>query len=113
MAGIYSTCFLDSAGAPPPSNYEYTVPEGFVVVVRNITFTFWGRGYPGLFGGNVLNVYSQLTNTSIWALSPGTIQNRTYFWEGREVFVFGDGVTVSTDIAQCSYRVNGFLLVAP
>lgn len=91
----------------------YEVPAGKVAVVRNILFNFWGYAPGGLHGPNVVNVYGRLSGTSIFSVSPGNAFNGTYEWEGREIFDTGDGFYVATDLAQCSYRINGFLLATP
>jgi hypothetical protein len=114
MAGVYSTCFLDSAFTTLPAIQSYTCPDGFVAVLRNITvFSFCRSAEFGLHGALPLSVSILLTGSIVFALSPGNIRNMTYYWEGREVVESGDGFTVITSQNQFQYRLNGFLLKAP
>lgn len=114
MAGVYSTCFMDSAFASLPGIQTYTVPLGFIGVLRNININCNARaGYEGNHGPPPFQVTVASTGTVIFQISSGTIQNRMYYWEGREVIGAGQSFATFTGAAQFQYRLNGFLLKSP
>lgn len=112
MAGVYSVPLLNSGVHPPPSLATYAVPVGFVMVVRNIQVNYFGRpDYSGGYGPAVFTAGSALTGVNFWSISSNA-QNRVYWWEGREVLDYLDGLAVWAGVTQMQYSVNGYLLKA-
>jgi hypothetical protein len=112
---VYSTNFIEyvpGLGYPP----AYTCPASQTMIVRNMTFTWLVPGVdPGL--GPALNVRFGTAQALIWIIGQANAQNRTYQWEGREVFTQGPEGPFEPTL-ECTFpeslahlRVSGFLLI--
>lgn len=110
MANVYSTCFYRGV-IPTASTVLYTVPTGFVAIVRDITvYNAMATSRKGLTGwliqdDNANPIYATL------ATSPSNLT--TYQWQGREVLTAGQTVVGLAYDGSWKVRVNGYLLTTP
>jgi hypothetical protein len=106
MAGVYSTRFI-ALDASAAENAYYTVPDGYVAVIRDVTcYVSPGAGnscYVGLITplAGILNVGGQAD-----AIVTETLQCRVVLNAGDEI-----QATVIADEG-CSILVSGYLLAA-
>jgi hypothetical protein len=110
---VWSTGFINIAPGGTTSRF-YTIPDGFTMVLRNMTFTFGGT--PNGHGPPVLQVVFGSNSAVIWTIGAANVQLRTYQWEGREVASnSGEGPFLPSLEATwldgySSFTANGFLL---
>lgn len=116
MAGVYSTCFLDSADfvGSWPGTMSYVVPDGKVAVVTHVNSFIWGLAdFFHIAGVATFTVnINAPTGTPIFQLSPATLTNGQYIWEGREVLEEGQVLWATANWFAQSFRINGYLLTA-
>jgi len=92
-----------SAGEAP----LFTVPSGFVYVVRSITAALYGSGPPYLgLGGFAIMV--PLNNPIFSALSPIAKRNVTYTWEGRIALSVSQQLLYQAYDSGWSFNVTGY-----
>lgn len=106
MAAIYSTLFLSgntSAGSP-----IFTVPAGFIAVLRDVDVYCNGIGGEELFLED-----STYGNTfARWdILTPADSGSKQ--WQGRQVFNPGGGFVFVATVGTWDVRASGYLLTAP
>lgn len=102
MAGrVYSTRFCRLF--PPALTSSYVVPSGYVAVVRAVDLTSPSGG-PMSFGVLVAGCYI----VSLVNLAAATV----YHWDGRQVAVAGESVTVNASGAGAWGLVSGYLFAA-
>lgn len=109
MAGIYSTAFLKSHGGAGGS---YTVPDGFVAVIRSITavntmFLTIPEPFSVYLGDSSCTIV-EWTLSNLLPTSPGQSVN----WQGRVVVEAHDTINV-TNGPDVDVTVSGYLLSAP
>jgi hypothetical protein len=106
MAAVYSTRFIASPAPEFPPTY--TVPAGFIAVVRCIDL--W---CPAGYGGS---------RTLVQMVSPACIIFEAIFgageesahWDGRQVLEPGEQLTLNSDVpSPGSALVSGYLLTLP
>jgi hypothetical protein len=101
MAQPYSTRFIAfSASETPPG---YTVPAGFVVVLRDLDLVSGG--------GSIINWQMQIAGGAKLAAGQFTVESlpQHQFWRGRQVLNAGETVFVSAD-GSLDGAVSGYLL---
>lgn len=106
MANVYSTRFL--ASTDPSSPPTYTVPAGFVAVVRSIDQ--WcpaiGSGYYSLV--QIVSPYCVLRQAFFSA------EGGSDSWYGRQVVEPGEQLTINSNVpSPGSVIVSGYLLTLP
>lgn len=106
---LYSTEFIRgtiAAGA----HLDYTVPNGFVAVVRDIMMINQGVVGTGLFG-----CWAQDdAGAWIYALfTPVACVGNPYTWEGRAVMNAGETLSIHSLDAGWKVRASGYLLTTP
>lgn len=108
MSSVYSTSFLRSHGG---AGGLYTVPDGFIAVVRNVTAFNSDGVIPQSF--NVYLGHSSCTFVAA-TLSPLLPSSPGYYstWELRVVVETTDTINVSNDPG-VDVTVNGYLLSLP
>lgn len=112
MGSVYSTCFMDSETFVGGGPWEYVVPAGFTAVIKDIIVSVSGVGASGAYGAPPITFsVNDPSATPIFMLTAGSLQNRLYYWEGREVLSEAEVLWVSLggDLRP-PFRVNGFLL---
>lgn len=101
VATIYSTRFLQELGLSGTATY--TVPDGFVAVVRDLD------AYQDVLPGGTVFLEGAL-GQAIWSETNDAATGKTYqSWRGRQVFQPGETLTVSTD-SPWDVTVCGYLL---
>lgn len=106
MAFVYSSKFLDEAGAS--GDYHYTVPAGYLAVVRyfGVTVGVSALGQVGTLytaaGGRLYILGSQVA----------TLAAESFYWEGRVVYSAGADIHVNA-YGTIDFYVGGFLLSLP
>lgn len=104
MAGVYSTRFVELP-LEAPSSTSYTVPDGFVAVVRDINCRFVG----GSGGPMVVQVADP--NFVIAVLDGGDPVTGMAQWRGREVLNAGEELQLlNLGTVEGSCSVSGYLL---
>lgn len=105
MASIYSTQFGHGAGTAGATGTLYTVPTGFVAVVRSIGLWNYAGG-PGFCAINGPGGDAIFVGSSTGAQGMST-------WEGRQVLNPGDTITYDLVSGDWTWLVSGYLLTAP
>jgi hypothetical protein len=110
MAGVvYSTRFVSVAPAATNTLY-YTVPTGFVAVVRTMTF---GYAEPARAAG-VLSVVLAPANSRVWVVLVTASSAGSAVWEGRLVLPAGEQLRASyTGTPGQWLTISGYLLSLP
>jgi hypothetical protein len=109
MAVVYSHVLIWGL-LPYPSGLGYTVPDGFVAVVRDIDIYNDGGAGGGLAG---FIVYTD-SGTPIWQRKqPFVRYQKTYSWRGRQVLTAGDTLECVPFDPNWQARISGYLLTAP
>lgn len=107
MGAVYSTRFMN--GFMEPGIKSYTIPAGYVAVIRDIDVCATGTlstPVPGVevdIGGTV---FAQLG-------LPFALQNLSYGWRGRQIANAGEVLNVRTSVGGWYYSVSGYLLTLP
>lgn len=109
MGTVYSTVFLNgntSGGAP-----VYTVPAGFVAVLRDADV------YNNSLVAAELFLEDSASGVTIWrvdnnAFIPGSSLGSSQ-WQGRQVFTAGNGFLFNASSGTWDVRASGYLLQLP
>lgn len=103
---VYSTQFL--ADYPWGSDVSFTVPAGYIAIVRSIDL-FQGGGS----GGHELQVYLGYSSAVVFNV-PSSAAGASYHWEGRQVLEQGDELIATNPSAgPASVLASGYLLTTP
>lgn len=103
MAGVYSTSFI--AEHALSGSVVYTVPDGFVAIVRDIDVYVNGD----LIATTYYAVDADTDGTFAWFVSPNEADPGLYSWRGRQVFLAGESFAfISGNV--CDVRISGYLL---
>lgn len=110
MAGVvYSTRFVNVSPASTNTVY-YTVPAGFVAVVRCMTFGF----SEGARINGIATVLLSAANSRIWTSSVTAATTGSAVWEGRLVLPAGETIRAAyTGSAGQWLTISGYLLSLP
>jgi hypothetical protein len=110
MAGVvYSTRFVSVAPAATNTLY-YTVPTGFVAVVRSMTF---GYAEPARANG-VMTVLLAPANSRVWVVLATASTAGSAVWEGRLVLPAGETLRAAyTGTPGQWLTISGYLLSLP
>lgn len=103
---VYSTLFYEGYGEPVSG--EYTVPDGYLAVVRDIVGL--SEGDPDI----ILQVAVNPADSTIAYLEFGSADVGFVHWEGRQVV--NPGSTIAIDASGTTFvsaRVSGYLLGLP
>lgn len=114
MAPVYSTKFLEAAAFTGSVSYRYTVPAGYVAVVKSISIVWGDVSVSGLDAWLQTDSLAKLTRRSIGALSsdPEIIGgNLTVF--GSWVLEAGQMLGVATGNGTVDAFAGGYLLTLP
>lgn len=98
---VYSTKLISQLCAAG-STLTYTVPAGYVCVVRDISIT------PEASGLTLARVFAG-GNQIVFSVTSGVL-NVTQSWEGRQVFNAGETIEASATGAGVYFMVSGYLL---
>jgi len=102
MATIYSTRFAIGAVTAAVANV-YTVPAGFVAVVRCLSLVV-------NVTGATANVRTTAGAGQIFAFT-STVPGQWAGWDGRQVVNAGETITVTASTGStCDYFISGYLL---
>lgn len=104
MANVYSTRFLAWAADESPA--PYTVPSGYVAVVRDADI------YSG--GGSIINWQLAVNAVAKFAAGQFTVLSiaQVATWRGRQVVEPGEDLVFSSD-GSTDGMVSGYLLALP
>jgi hypothetical protein len=106
---VYSTRFVSVAPAGTNTIY-YTVPAGYVAVLRTMTF---GWAEPARTNGT-LTVVLAPSNSRIWVRLVQASTANSDSWEGNLVLPAGEQIRASyTGTPGQWFTASGFLLVLP
>jgi hypothetical protein len=110
MAGVvYSTRFVSVAPASTNTVY-YTVPAGFVAVVRTMTFAY---AEPARANG-VATVLLAAANSRIWIVQATASTVGSAVWSGRLVLPAGETLRAAyTGTTGQWLTISGYLLSLP
>lgn len=112
MANVYSTLFYRNGSLTAGSVIAYTVPAGFVAVVRDIDL-FLNQPWDSQLLSGIL-VSTRFPTTALFGvLSPKARGNQPYHWEGRQVLNPGDELTLNVYDSGWEATISGFLLALP
>lgn len=107
---VYSTQFIAALLAADASAI-YTVPDGFVIVVRDIS----GVIFPGPTSGT--NIEVDCGEFAIFSAEAPPSCTVTFHWEGRVVMPAGQHLQAfnqfGTGSAEVAIVISGYLLTAP
>lgn len=84
----------------------YTVPAGYIAVVRSVDFLATGAS-PGIFA------WGLAAGGIYFAGATGLTTDNAYHWEGRQVFNAGDTIKAITATITGQLAVSGYLLTTP
>ena len=105
MASVYSTRFIEVSSLTPSA--AYTVPAGFVAVVRDLDAVSQGSVavaelvMVGAAGQAIYLAFAPIS-TSMW-----------FGWRGRQVLLAGETLHVDVANGPWDVSVSGYLLTAP
>jgi hypothetical protein len=106
---VYSTRFVSVAPAAANATY-YTVPAGYVAVVRTMTF---GWAEPARSNG-ILNVLLAQAGQRIWSFAVTTATVGSQLWVGHLVLPAGEQLRAQyTGTPGQWLTISGYLLVLP
>lgn len=102
MAAVYSTQFASGVQTGAGSGTLFTVPSGYLVVVRSIQiFQYTGTAETfQIADGSGVSIATAISPGAPWQLD----------WDGRAVLNAGETIEFSTGGGGWTYRVSGYLL---
>jgi hypothetical protein len=108
---VYSVNLIRQGPDHSELNYFQSDNPAYVVIVTHMSVSvpgvsteLSGPGFTVTLGDNL---------AVIWEVDVAQMNSfRTYQWEGREIMLLGDFLTVNCDIVNASYSVNGYQLTA-
>lgn len=110
MSAVYSTKFLRGKFTSTGS-VHYTVPAGYVGVVRTVDVIQYRSGFEQALSGIMLEDSS---SNVIWgAVAPFAWSNVPYHLDTHQVFAAGENITLVALDSLWSYAVSGYLLSLP
>jgi hypothetical protein len=110
VANVYSTKFAERILPLSGEVILYTVPSGFVAVVRDMILIQNGTSFNALVG---VSVYTG-TGVQVWQqIHPDALSSTTYHWQGRKVMNAGDQLKAFANDPAWSIDVSGYLLTLP
>lgn len=103
MAAIYSIRFGVVNTSAGGTTVVYTVPAGYVAILRDVDAYFPSGLGPQLFlqDGSIPLSFALLAPTAV----PGSVQ-----WRGRQVFASGQEIAVNTSATAVRALLSGYLL---
>ena len=102
---VYSTLFAATSYTTTGNHTVYTVPSGFVAVLKDVTaFEYSGSGRGLLY--DVTNGQSW----TLWINSSGDY--KPFEWQGMQVFPAGSQMGFTLVSGAFQLRYNGYLLAA-
>jgi hypothetical protein len=107
MARVYSTQFVTLGVAVAPYEYEYSVPAGYLAIIRDVD-VFWR---PTTLGG-ALTILNQVT-AAIWYSTNAENTAQWQGWRGRQVIPAAGTFAVNILAGTCDVTVSGYLLSLP
>lgn len=102
MTVVYSTKFAAGAQASGSTSVVYTVPAGYVAVVRDIEV--------GAQNAPANSVAINLAGVAEIYQAGGIAQYSTAQWKGRVVLNAGDQINVDAIAGTWTYIISGYLL---
>lgn len=107
-SSIYSTRFVKSALTNANVTY-YTVPAGYVAVVRTMTAAWTTTGTTA----GVVQVLLNGANSWVWVVPTAAPDSNSALWNGRLVLPAGELVRAAATAAGSVFlTVSGYLLTA-
>jgi len=104
LAGVYSRRLLQSGDCP--TNPEYTVPDGFVAVIRSVDLiAFVGGETLAVVAINGLRFFGAVFNDGAYGFGAA-------HWEGRQVMNAGDVLSAGASGTYITVTASGYLLSA-
>lgn len=105
-SSVYSTRFVKSALTNANVTY-YTVPAGFVAVVRTMTAAWTTTGTTG----GVVQVLLNGANSWVWVVKTPAPDSDSALWDGRLVLPAGELIrAAATASGTIHLTVSGYLL---
>lgn len=109
MATPYSTLLYQGEVPSPSPGVVFTVPEGYVCILRDLDAVGPGTSPWVLISEAVANQ----NFASVPAEQNGSSDNWSYTWRGRQVFDAGQEIQLGSEFDLIFARLSGYLLVAP
>lgn len=109
MAPLYSFELLQGAIATG-GNLAFTVPPGFVAVVRDVVLHNGGTVGQGVQGAEVYDSEFQII-TQVWY--PVAVAGIDHHWVGHQVVNQGDEIIAHAVDSNWRVRISGYLLTTP
>lgn len=114
MAPIYSTKFLEAASFSGAVSYRYTVPDGYVAVVKSITMVWGDVSVDGLDCWLQSDSLAKLVRVSIPTLSSDPLVNGgDHVRWGSWVLEAGQQLGIATGYGTIDAWAGGYLLSLP
>lgn len=111
MARVYSSLLIAAGSISPDSPPSYYVPDGAVVVVRDLLAINTQKYGTVQLDGLVI---FDLVGCVVWGtLYPQCLPHELYHWSGRQVLEGGDGLSLYTTDEFWALRVSGYVLTTP
>jgi hypothetical protein len=105
---VYSTPFGFVPFATTPFTFHYTVPDGFVAVLRDIDV------YLSNTNSSQRGVGFEGRSALFWAITLGGFASGSFQWRGRQVLDPGETIDcIAPAGVQGSGLVSGYLLTLP
>jgi hypothetical protein len=101
---IFSTRFLAQHDLAVGLTATYTVPVGFVAVVRDIDV------YNGTAEAGTVNALGSASQV-FWSESWSIVNAGWRMWRGRSVLYAGEVLTLESDVSVIDVTASGYLLV--
>ncbi|MBA0087124.1 MAG: hypothetical protein HRJ53_19240 [Acidobacteria bacterium Pan2503] len=101
---VYSTVFIALQGLL--GNFDYTVPNGYVAVLRDVDI------YASNLGplNTVVRIIDPNTGGTVWFHDYGATSSGWAQWSGRQVFPEGEVIRAHVDNDPADVRACGYLL---
>lgn len=114
MAALYSQKLFSAPGFSGGPAVQYTVPAGFIVVVRTITIVWGDITVSGLDAWVQVSDLTKLVR-KVWALtfSDVTEYGGVLICDGRWVLPETETLATQTAAGTCDFYCSGYLLTAP
>lgn len=108
MADVYSVRFFEDVGLSPGSYLAYTVPDGYVAILRDID----AYSSAGVSDAEIY-VEGHLGQTIFYGNVAATSKSNAQ-WRGRQVLQAGETITITVGAStDWDVTISGYLLVAP
>lgn len=114
MTLVYSTKFVEAAAFTGGPSTRYTVPDGFVAVVKSLSIVWGNVLLSGLDAWFQTETLAKLVRQTISIPDqPALDQGGCALWFGSWVLTAGQDLDIQTVAGTCDMWASGYLLSLP